>query len=57
MTLEEVAQALNNWAADEDEMCSVQINCEGNFYLGLGLHWGPEAMTLEEFTKWCEEQL
>ncbi len=57
MTLEEVTQALNNWTADKDYMCSVQINCEGNFYLSRDLCWTSEAMTLEEFTEWCEEQL
>lgn len=55
MTLEQVVSALEDWAGDED-MCSVQINNCGKFYLGLG-NQPCESMTLEEFTKFCEGHL
>lgn len=57
MTLEEVLMALDAWAEQyPDDLCSVQINCLGTFYLSLGLH-DSEAMTLDQFTKWCEDQI
>ncbi len=55
MTLEEMMDALSVWA-EGDDMCSVQINSDGNIYLSLGLH-DSEVMTLEQFTEWCQEQI
>lgn len=57
MTLNDLLDTLACWADDSaGDMCYVQITSDGRFYLGLGLH-DSESMNLEQFTKWCEDQL
>ena len=59
MTLKEIMLALEYWASqypDYPDMCSVQINSDGNCILRLGCTHS-EFMTAEEFTGWCQEHL